>query len=87
MPRDGQKCKQCNSCIHSNSKRKDGHRTFFVQESTFWTYSDGKCIPSVTFHQICSPECLADWAKTSETPAPPADLNCWENERKVKEEA
>ncbi|MGC9781728.1 MAG: hypothetical protein HZR80_20980 [Candidatus Heimdallarchaeota archaeon] len=82
MVRDGQKCRVCDSCIHTDSKRKHGSRTFAVEESTFWTYSDGKTIPSVKFHQICSPECLAEWAKTSETSAPPDDLNCWVNGRK-----
>lgn len=77
MVSEGQKCKQCKTCIHTATKRKHGHRTFVVHESTFWKYSDGKTIPSVKFHQICSPECLAEWAKTSEPPTPPDDLDCW----------
>ncbi len=83
MVRVSQRCRQCGSCIHTDTKRKNGHRTFSVHESTFWTYSDGKTVPTVKFHQICSPECLAEWARTSETPTPPDDLDCWIAGRKL----
>jgi len=84
MSRNGQKCKQCGSCIHTDTKRKHGHRSFIVEESTFWTYSDGKTIPSVKFIPICSPECLAKWISTSNTSPPPADLDCWVDGKKLE---
>ncbi len=44
-------------------------------------------IPTVKHHYFCSREHLVDWLKIAPDPQPPADLNCWVNERKVKEAA
>jgi len=79
----GLKCSFCNASIRTNSNQKNGHRIFFVEESTFWNYSDGKRIPTVKFYRFCSPNCLVKWAETSESPSPPDDLNCWVDGRKI----
>lgn len=86
MPRGTVHCRICNRRIHGNYDKKDGSQTYFLQETTYWTYSDGKMIPTVKHHYFCSREHLIEWITNASDPRPPADLNCWVNERKVKEE-
>lgn len=77
------KCIQCGRRVHEVTRKKHGSRTFVIEESTYWEYSDGKIIPSVKNYQVCSPECHAKWAETSEAPSPPEDLNDWIDGRKI----
>ena len=76
-------CSNCGKATH-NFAGKDMQQSFFLEESNYWQYSDGKIVPTVNHHYFCSKKCLAEWALNQDPLTPPVDLNQWENGRKME---
>lgn len=82
MSRTHKRCAICRTIFRSNLKH--GSQAFLVEVSNYWTYSDGKTVPTVEHLYFCSKEHLKEWCETAPPPAPPADLNQWLDGKKAE---
>jgi len=75
------KCCNCGKSLRESYNAKT--QRFFIEEFTYWEYSDGKIVPQIKHYYFCSKECVAAWASKEEPIIQPEDLNSWIDGRKI----